>query len=80
MWIVRWVIITLIILALVGFLGLNQDELVDVRWRAHRILARGLCGLDDLQREHPTGLAAVLPSHGSPPGRCRGRPGCARST
>jgi uncharacterized integral membrane protein len=30
MWIVRWVLITLIILALVGFLGLNQDELVDV--------------------------------------------------
>lgn len=30
MWIVRWVIITVLILALVGFLGLNQDELVDV--------------------------------------------------
>ncbi len=30
MWIVRWVLITLLILILVGFLGLNQDEFVDV--------------------------------------------------
>ncbi len=30
MWIVRWVIITVVILVLVGFLGLNQDEYVDV--------------------------------------------------
>lgn len=32
MWIIRWVLITLLILALVGFLGLNQDELVDVNF------------------------------------------------
>ncbi|TKJ41839.1 hypothetical protein CEE37_04530 [candidate division LCP-89 bacterium B3_LCP] len=30
MWIVRWILIIVLILALVGFLGLNQDELVDV--------------------------------------------------
>ena len=32
MWIVRWVLITILILALVGFLGLNQDEIVDVNF------------------------------------------------
>ena len=30
MWIIRWVLITILILVLVGFLGLNQDEFVDV--------------------------------------------------
>ena len=30
MWIIRWILITLVILILVGFLGLNQDEFVDV--------------------------------------------------
>ena len=30
MWIIRWVLITIVILILVGFLGLNQDEFVDV--------------------------------------------------
>lgn len=30
MWIFRWIIITIFILLLVGFLGLNQDELVNV--------------------------------------------------
>ncbi|HDH57539.1 MAG TPA: LapA family protein [Bacteroidetes bacterium] len=32
MWIIRWVLITILVLALVGFLGLNQDELVDVNF------------------------------------------------
>ena len=30
MWIIRWVLITIVILILVEFLGLNQDEFVDV--------------------------------------------------
>ena len=30
MWILRWVLITVVILVLVGFLGDNQDEYVDV--------------------------------------------------
>ncbi len=40
MWLIRWIVITVVILILVGFLGLNQDELVDVDflfWETPRI-------------------------------------------
>jgi len=40
MWIARTIIVTLIVLVLVGFLGLNMDELVDVNflfWETPRI-------------------------------------------
>jgi uncharacterized integral membrane protein len=38
--IIRWALITLLLLALVGFMGQNQDELVDVKfffWQTPRI-------------------------------------------
>jgi len=32
MWIIRWVLVTALILALVGFMGQNQDEVVDIKF------------------------------------------------
>ncbi|RJP80213.1 MAG: LapA family protein [Candidatus Zixiibacteriota bacterium] len=34
MWVIRWILITILLLALVGFMGQNQDELVDIRFFA----------------------------------------------
>jgi uncharacterized integral membrane protein len=32
MWIIRWVLITILILVLIGFLGLNQNQIVNVNF------------------------------------------------
>lgn len=32
MWVIRWVLITALVLALVGFMGQNQDEMVDIKF------------------------------------------------